>query len=71
MSAVTRTDINLDVNQVDPEQLSHVWGVLTRVAEGLALDGFEVGVRLFRWRDDDGDPQIVLEPVDDEGVDFQ
>lgn len=71
MSAVTRTDINLDVDRVDPEQLSHVWGVLTRVAEGLALDGFEVGVRLFRWRDDDGDPEIVLEPVDDEGVDFQ
>ena len=34
-------DITLEVDQLQPEHMSHVWGVLTRVAEGLALDGYE------------------------------
>lgn len=69
MSSSTRMDVNLDVDQVDPDDLSHVWGVLTHVAEGLALDGYEVGVRLYRWRDDDDDPVIETAPVFGEGID--
>lgn len=55
-----KRDLVLDVDNVEPEEISAVWGVLTRVAEGLALDGHEVSVRLYRWSDDDDGPHVTV-----------
>ncbi|WP_435199548.1 hypothetical protein [Janibacter sp. GS2] len=65
-----KRDLVLDVSSLEPEDLSHVWGVLTRVAEGLALDGHEVAVRVYRWEDDgDGEEQLVLDGPANDGKD--
>lgn len=64
-------DISVHVNDVPPEKLSHVWGVLSRIAEGLALDGFNVSEFLDFDRghdpfDDDLTPAGPADEVSDQ-----
>lgn len=71
MADTNRIDINLDVDEIREEDMSHVWGVLSRVAEGLALDGHEVALRLYRWSEDGGPEELVCDtPGRGEGSDL-
>lgn len=70
MTSMKKTDMTLDVEDVTGEELSHAWGVLTRVAEGLALEGHNVSVQLHQWNDEDeGDDQLVLDGPANDGKD--
>lgn len=66
----TKTDFELRVEDVLDEELSRVWEVLSRIGQGLVLEGYRV--ELSTWKDSDGDESeaelVTLGPPEQQGT---
>lgn len=58
----TKIDFDLSIQDVDATDLTRIWERLSNIAQGFALEGYDVDLRTWRQtEDDDGHP--ALEPI--------
>lgn len=53
------------VDDADPQAVSRVIEAMSRTVAGWALDGFESGLSVTRYDDDDGEDVLTFTPDDD------
>lgn len=59
---MSKTDISLDIDGIDPTDLPRIWSTMQAVAQGFALDGLDVTLRTMR-QGDDGDFEETYQAV--------